>query len=105
LVEGTLRNLRIAMAAPDPGIDARVDSEFDAARAYLETFRVDYERRHAEMFLQQIDAALLPEITSLLQTSALSAYFSASRKLDAELPRLFSEFGARMLDHARYRAD
>jgi DNA-binding MurR/RpiR family transcriptional regulator len=103
VVDATLRKLRVAMAAPAPGSDQKVDAEFETARKQLGKFYVEYQQGYADLLLKHLDPVVLAEAAALLGSKAAVAYFGAVRNMDAELARLFDEMGSRMLQHARYR--
>lgn len=104
LVEATLRKLRVFMAAPARGCDETVDREFDAVRDVLGKFYAEYRQSYSALLVRHLQPALLTEAASVLGSEAALGYFGAMRKMEPELAGVFEELGARMLQHARYRA-
>lgn len=92
------------MAAPKPGVDERVDAEFEALRSQLGKFHGEYQQVYAELMLEHIDPDVLPEIAMLVESKAMLAYFVTTARMGEKLPGLFEELSSRMLHHARYRA-
>jgi hypothetical protein len=104
VVDGTLEKLRLAMAAPPAGVDARVDAEFEAIRQQLGKFYPEYEQVYGGTLARHLSRDQLEEVASLLQNTVLPEYFRATREMSEMLVADFEELESRMLLHARYRS-